>query len=57
MGEETRCYSTGCLCDLSPKYRPFAFTKWKHGAAIVEVNPDKTFQVFNFEIKEGQIIY
>jgi predicted phosphodiesterase len=55
-GQKTRCYSTGCLCDLEPNYRPFAFTKWNHGAAIVEVGGDD-FSVLNFGIEGSRIVF
>jgi hypothetical protein len=48
-GKPTACFSTGCLCDLEPDYRPFAFTKWNHGFAIVEVD-GKEFYVHNYRI-------
>lgn len=48
-------WSTGCLCDLRPEYRPFAFTKWNHGAAIVEVDENGGFLVNNFRIIDGKI--
>ena len=54
-GEATACFSTGCLCDLQPDYRPFAFTKWNHGAAIIEVAKDGNFSVENFRIIDGRI--
>lgn len=51
----TACWSTGCLCDLEPEYRPFAFTKWNHGGAIVNVDGDE-FHVDNFRILNGKIV-
>lgn len=54
-GKQTACFSSGCLCDLQPDYRPFAFTKWNHGAAIVELNEDGNFSVDNFRIIEGKV--
>jgi len=54
-GSQTACFSTGCLCDLQPDYRPFAFTKWNHGAAIVELNKEGNFSVDNFRIIEGKV--
>lgn len=53
--EEIICYSTGCLCDLQPAYRPFAFGKWNHGAAIVDVDEDGDFSVENFRIKDRKV--
>jgi len=53
--KQTACFSSGCLCDLQPDYRPFAFTKWNHGAAIVEIEEDGNFSVDNFRIIEGKV--
>ena len=49
------CWSTGCLCQLTPNYRPFAYTKWNHGCAIVTVYDDNTFSVDNRRIKDKKI--
>lgn len=53
---EIGCWSTGCLSTLEPEYRPLAFTKWNHGAAIVTVFKDDTFHVDNFRISKGKIL-
>jgi predicted phosphodiesterase len=55
-GESTGVWSMGCLCTLSPDYRPFAYTKWSHGFACVDVNEDLTFSVNNMKILKGKII-
>lgn len=52
----TSCFSTGCLCNLQPEYRPFAHTKWNHGFAVVEVNDEGNFLVDNRKIERGSII-
>jgi len=49
------CFSTGCLCQLTPKYRPFAYTKWNHGFAIVEIDGDGSFEVNNYRIIDGKV--
>jgi len=49
------CFSTGCLCQLTPNYRPFAYTKWNHGFAIVEIDADDTFEVSNYRIIDGKV--
>lgn len=54
-GVPTACFSTGCLCDLQPAYRPFAYTKWNHGAAIVDVDEDGEFSVENFRIIDRKV--
>ena len=46
-------WSTGCLCDLHPDYRPL--NNWNHGFAIVEVAKDGTFQVQNKTVINGTI--
>ena len=52
--EKIVCYSTGCLCELNPKYMPFASLKWNHGAAEVEHN-GRDFEVENYRIDNGKI--
>ena len=54
-GDATACFSTGCLCDMKPNYRPFAALKWNHGAAIVEIEENGDFSVDNFRIIDGKI--
>lgn len=54
-GDEMACWSTGCLCDLRPAYRPFAFTKWDHGFAVVTVEGDGSFTVANHRIVKGKV--
>jgi predicted phosphodiesterase len=54
-GNPTACFSMGCLCDLSPDYRPFAFTKWNHGFAIVSIEENGYFTVDNHRIIEGKV--
>jgi predicted phosphodiesterase len=49
------CFSTGCLCQLTPNYRPFAYTKWNHGFAIVEIDADDTFEVSNYRIIDRKV--
>lgn len=53
--EETFCWSTGCLCDLSPDYASIG-NKWNWGAAIVDVSASGEFDVENFRItKAGEV--
>jgi predicted phosphodiesterase len=54
-GDHHVTYSTGCFCELNPSYRPFAYTKWNHGGAILDINDDKSFRVDNFRIENGQV--
>lgn len=47
-------WSTGCLCDLHPEYRPL--NNWNHGFAIVEVTKSGGFQVNNYAIIDGKVL-
>lgn len=55
-GDSTGVWSMGCLCTLTPDYRPFAFTKWSHGFACVDVKEDGNFHVNNIRILNGEIL-
>jgi predicted phosphodiesterase len=55
-GDQVGVWSTGCLCELTPEYRMYAYTKWSHGFAFVEVLEDGTFSVNNMKILNGKII-
>ncbi|HXJ56946.1 MAG TPA: metallophosphoesterase family protein [Verrucomicrobiae bacterium] len=46
-------WSTGCLCDLHPDYRPL--NAWNHGFAYVELSAQGDFQVENFTIVRGKV--
>lgn len=52
-GDAIGCWSTGCLCDLRPSYSPFAFAKWNHGFAVVDLEADGRFTVRNVRIIDG----
>jgi len=54
-GDVVGCWSTGCLCKLTPSYRPFAYTKWNHGFAVVDVFDDGMFEVNNHIIINGKV--
>lgn len=54
-GELTTCWSTGCLCELSPDYSPFA-NNYAHGFAHVLVDNDRNYSVKNFRILNGKIL-
>jgi predicted phosphodiesterase len=47
------CWSTGCLCDMSPSY--CIVNKWGHGFAIVETQADGEFEVHNRKIINGRV--
>ena len=53
-GDSMACYSIGALCQLTPNYRPFAYTKWNHGFATVEIFEDDTFHVDNLRINKKE---
>lgn len=55
-GDLIGCYSTGCLCELTPEYRPFAYTKWSHGFAEVNILERGMFRVKNYKILNGEVI-
>lgn len=54
-GDSIACWSIGCLCELSPDYRPFAFSKWNHGFAILSKTEDGNFSVKNKRIIKGKV--
>ena len=52
--DETFCWSTGCLCFLSPDYA--RINRWNLGFATVTVERDGSFNVNNMRIsKSGQV--
>jgi hypothetical protein len=54
-GKRTGCWSMGCLCRLNPDYNNFAFLKWSHGFASVEVD-GQAFHVSNHTILDGRVL-
>lgn len=54
-GHITTCWSTGCLCTLTPEYQPMG-GKACHGFAHVTVERDGTFKVTNMRIHNGKIL-
>lgn len=46
-------WSTGCLCDLHPEYRPI--NNWNHGFAFIEVFGNGAFEVQNLRIIDGKV--
>lgn len=55
-GESMATWSIGCLCQLDPEYRPFAFTKWNWGFGILEKEQDGSFRVQNKRIIKGKVL-
>ena len=47
-------YSTGCLCELSPEYSPFA-NNFMHGFAHIKTENNGDYHVRNFKIINGKI--
>ncbi len=52
-GKTVACWSSGCLCDLHPRYMPL--NKWNHGFLIVDIEPGGAFSVRNFRILDGKV--
>jgi predicted phosphodiesterase len=46
-------WSTGCLCDLNPDYRPM--NNWNHGFAFAETAADGSFEVQNLRVIDGKV--
>jgi len=53
-GKTVGAWSTGCLCEMNPKYMPI--NSWQHGFATVIVNSDGEFKVNNIHIINGEIV-
>lgn len=54
-GKFVGAWSTGCLCELNPKYMPI--NSWDHGFATVEIVDDEgNFNVNNIRILNGKIV-
>lgn len=49
--EETFCWSTGCLCDLTPEYA--RINRWNHGFAMVTVHEGGEFDVENLRVTKA----
>ncbi len=49
------CYSTGCLCELNPRYNPFG-NNYSHGFAHITTEPNGHYKVKNFQIIDGELI-
>lgn len=54
-GDIVTCWSTGCLCTLTPDYQPMG-GKACHGFARVTVDDGGDFQVSNHRIYKGKIL-
>lgn len=47
-------WSTGCLCDMHPRYA--RINKWNHGHAVVEVDRGGNFDVRNYQHVGGKAV-
>jgi len=54
-GRNIATWSTGCLCDLHPAYRPI--NNWNHGFAFVTVHASGKFEVENKYVSNTGKIY
>ena len=54
FGNETFCWSTGCLADLRPEYA--RLNKYNWGFATVDVHADGSFDVQNMRITKGGVV-
>lgn len=54
-GEITTCWSTGCLCTLTPDYQPMG-GRANHGFAHVVFDKHGNFNVKNFRYHKGKIL-
>lgn len=52
-GKVIATFSTGCLCNLTPEYRPI--NKWNLGFAWISVDSQDAFRVDNLKIIQGAI--
>ena len=52
-GHVVSTWSTGCLCELHPEYRPL--NNWNHGFAWVDVDAKGVFHVENLRIIDGKV--
>ncbi len=52
-GHFITCWSSGCLCDLHPKYMPL--NKWSLGFVHIETEGSKEFNVSNFRIINNKL--
>ncbi len=52
-GKVISAWSTGCICELHPEYRPL--NNWNAGFAFVETLSDRSFHVDNLRIVDGRV--
>lgn len=54
-GKIVTTWAVGCLCDLNPKYMPFAHTTWNLGFSHITMDKGD-FHVRNYRIYNGKIL-
>ena len=54
LGRLIVCWSTGCLCDLTPEYA--RMNRWSHGMAACEVSKGGVFHLQNLDIYNGRVL-
>ena len=52
-GKLIGCWSTGCLCELTPEYMPY--NNHNHGFALIELHDKEMFTVYNKKIINGEV--
>jgi predicted phosphodiesterase len=53
--EPINCWSSGCLCDLTPEYA--RINKWNHGHTVIDVAKNGSFSVSNYKhMDDGQVV-
>lgn len=45
FGDYMKCYSMGCMCELTPEYA--RINRWNHGYAFLDVNEDNSYNLNN----------
>jgi predicted phosphodiesterase len=54
-GEITTTWSSGCLCELHPRYMPL--NKWNHGFMMVDLDDNKRdYEMRNLRIYNGKVL-
>jgi hypothetical protein len=53
-GSVHTCWSTGCLCGMTPAYLPY--NRWSQGFGHARTDTDGTFRVFNAQIQNGRVL-
>lgn len=53
--QPVKVHCVGCLCDLNPKYMPFAHTIWNLGFAYIEIKNSEV-KVHNYRIYNNKIV-